>query len=115
MTSVGTGNTFGNWKICLLLFGERWKNGGKGILNKVWGISIFKGRVRDSYTSDFQNWKRKKAFLLRLVDLIKENYETSKSEVHDIIEDKENGAGDENNSDDEDIMFFIDDEEEKGF
>ena len=63
----------------------------------------------------FKIEKEKKRFLLRLVDLIKENYETSKSEVHDIIEDKENGAGDENNSDDEDIMFFIDDEEEKGF
>ena len=50
---------------------------------------------------------------MRLVDLIKEIYETPKSEEHKIIEDKENGTGNENNSDDEDIMFFIDDEEEK--
>ena len=50
---------------------------------------------------------------MRLVDLIKEKYETPKSEAHEIIEDKENGTGDKNNSDDEDIMFFIDDEEEK--
>ena len=55
----------------------------------------------------------KKRFLLRLVDLIKENYETPKSEAHEIIEDKENGTGDKNNSDDEDTMFFKDDEEEK--
>ena len=44
--------------------------------------------------------------------MIKENYETRKSEAHEIIEDKENETGDENNSDDEDIMFLIDDEEE---
>ena len=50
---------------------------------------------------------------MRLVDLIKEIYETPKSEEHKIIEDKENGTGNENNSDDEDIMFFIDDKEEK--
>ena len=50
----------------------------------------------------------------RLVDLIKEKYEAPNSEAHEIIEDKENGTGDENNSDDEDIMFFIDEEEEKG-
>ena len=61
----------------------------------------------------FKIEEEKKCFLLRLVDLIKENYETPKSEAHEIIEDKENGTGDENNSDDEDIMFFIDDEEEK--
>ena len=76
------------------------------------GISISKGQLRDSYTSDFQNW-RKKALLLKLVDLIKENYETPKSEAHEILEDKENGAGNENNSDDEDIMFFIHEEKEK--
>ena len=46
--------------------------------------------------------------------MIKEKYETSKSKAHEIIEDKENGTGDENNSDDEDIIFFIDDEEQKG-
>ena len=57
--------------------------------------------------------KEKKCFLLRLVGLIKEKYETLKPEAHGIIEDKENGTGDENNYDDEDIMFFIDDEEEK--
>ena len=45
--------------------------------------------------------------------MIKEKYETPKSEAHEIIEDKENGTVDKNNSDDEDIMFFIDDEEEK--
>ena len=55
----------------------------------------------------------KKRFLLRLVDLTKENYDTPKSEVHEIIEDKENGTGDENNSDEEDIIFSIDGEEEK--
>ena len=55
----------------------------------------------------------KKRFLLRLVDLIKENCQTPKSESHEIIDDKENGTGDENNSDDEDIMFFIVDQEEK--
>ena len=53
----------------------------------------------------------KKRFLLRLVDLTKENYDTPKSEVNEIIEDKEKGTGDENDSDDEDIIFFIDDEE----
>ena len=61
----------------------------------------------------FKIEEEKKRFLLRLVDLIKENYETPKSEAHEIIEDKENGTGDENNSDDEDIMFFIDDKEKK--
>ena len=29
------------------LFGERWKHGGKGISNKVWGISNSKGQLRD--------------------------------------------------------------------
>ena len=58
--------------------------------------------------------EEKNYFLLRLVDLSKENYETPKSEEHKIIGCKENGTGNENNSDDEDIMFFIDDEEEKG-
>ena len=53
--------------------------------------------------------EEKKHFLLRLVDFIKENYETPKSEAHEIIEDNENGTGDENNSDDEEK----DDEEEK--
>ena len=53
--------------------------------------------------------EEKKHFLLRLVDFIKENYETPKSEAHEIIEDNENGTGDENNSDDEET----DDEEEK--
>ena len=48
-----------------------------------------------------------------MVDLIKENYETPKSEAHEIIEDKENETGDENNSDGEDTMFFINDKEEK--
>ena len=46
---------------------------------------------------------------MRLVDFIKENYETPKSEAYEIIEDNENGTGDENNSDDEEK----DDEEEK--
>ena len=61
----------------------------------------------------FINEEEKKCFLLRLIDLIKENYKTPKSEAHEITEDKENGTRNENNSDDEDIMFFIDDEEEK--
>ena len=61
----------------------------------------------------FKIEEEKKRFLLTLVDLIKENYETLKSEAHEIIEDKENGTSDENNFDDEDIMFFIDDKEEK--
>ena len=55
--------------------------------------------------------EEKKRFLLKLANLIKGNCERSKSEAHEIIEDKENGTGHENNSDDEDIMFFIDDEE----
>ena len=47
------------------------------------------------------------------MDLIKENYETPMSGAHEIIEDKENGTGDENNSDDKDIILFVDDEEER--
>ena len=46
----------------------------------------------------FKIEEEKKHFLLRVVDLIKKNYETPKSEAHEIIEDKENGTGDENNS-----------------
>ena len=61
----------------------------------------------------FKIEEEKKRFLLRLVHLIKENYETPKLEAHEIIEDKKNGTSHENNSDEEDIMFFIDDEEEK--
>ena len=58
---------------------------------------------------------KKKCFLLRLVDLIKENYKMLKSEAHEIIEDKENEAGDENKSDDEDIMFFINTKKKRTF
>ena len=47
-------------------FLERWENGGKGISKKVWGISNSKGKPRDSYTSDFQNWRRKKALSLEI-------------------------------------------------
>ena len=61
----------------------------------------------------FKIEEEKKRFLLTLVDLIKENYETLKSEAHEIIEDKGNGTGDENHSDDEDIRLFIDDDEEE--
>ena len=68
---------------------------------------ILKGGLEIVTQVTFKIEEEKKRFLLRLVDLIKENNETP------IIEDKENGTGDENNSDDEDIMFFIDDEEEK--
>ena len=50
---------------------------------------------------------------MKLEDLIKENYETPKSEAHEILDDKENGTGNENNSDDEAIMFFIHEEKEK--
>ena len=38
----------------------------KCILNKVWGISNSKGQLRDSYTSDFKNWRRKKALSLEI-------------------------------------------------
>ena len=38
-----------------------------------------------------------------------------KSEAHEIIEDKENEAGDENKSDDEDIMFFINTKKKRTF
>ena len=69
--------------------------------------SIPKGSLEIVTQVTFKIEEEKKRFLLRLVDLIKENNETP------IIEDKENGTGDENNSDDEDIMFSIDDEEEK--
>ena len=57
--------------------------------------------------------EEKKRFLL--LDSIKENYKTPKSEAHEIIEDKENGTGDKNNSDDEDIMFFIDVKKKRAF
>ena len=63
----------------------------------------FQRRLRDSYTSDFKI-EEKKRFPLKLVDLIKENYETPKSEAREIIEDKENETGDENNSDDDDVF-----------
>ena len=39
----------------------------------------------------FKIEEKKKRFLLRLADLIKKNYETPKSEAHEIIEGKENG------------------------
>ena len=61
----------------------------------------------------FRTEEEKKHFLL--VDSIKENYNTPKSETHEIIEDKENGTGDKNNSDDEDIMFFIDVKKKRAF
>ena len=63
----------------------------------------------------FKIEEEKKCFLLRLVDLIKENYKMLKSEAHEIIEDKENEAGDENKSDDEDIMFFINTKKKRTF
>ena len=47
--------------------------------------------------------------------MIKENYKMPKSEAHEIIEDKENEAGDENKSDDEDIMFFINTKKKRTF
>ena len=72
---------------------------------------IPKGRLEIVTQVTFKIEGEKKRFLLRLVDLIKENYGTPKSEVNEIIQDKEKGTGDENNSDDEDIIFFIDDEE----
>ena len=52
---------------------------------------------------------------LLLVDSVKENYQTPKSEAHEIIEDKENGTAHKNNSDDEEIMFFIDVKKKRAF
>ena len=72
-----------------------------------------KGSLEVVTLVNFKIEKEKKRFLLRLIDLIKENYETPKSEAQEITEDKENGNGDGNNSDDEDVMLFIDDEEKK--
>ena len=46
------------------LFGVRWKHGGKGISNKVWGISNSKGQLRD--LGRLQNWRRKKALSLEI-------------------------------------------------
>ena len=75
--------------------------------------SIPKGSLEIVTQVTFKIEEEKKRFLLRLVDSIKENYKTPKSEAHELTEDKKNGTGDENNSDDEDIMFFIHDKEEK--
>ena len=75
--------------------------------------SIPKGSLEIVTQVTFKIEEEKKRFLLTLVDLIKENYETLKSEAHEIIEDKGNGTGDENHSDGEDIRLFIDDDEEQ--
>ena len=77
------------------------------------GISNSKVGLEIVTQVPFKIEEEKNCFLLRLVDLIKKNYETPKSEADEIIEDKENGTDNENNSDDEDIMFFIDDAEKK--
>ena len=74
---------------------------------------IPKGGLEIVAQKAFKIEEEKKRFLLRLANLIKGNCERSKSEAHEIIEDKENGTGHESNSDDEDIIFFIDDKEEQ--
>ena len=59
--------------------------------------AVPKGCLKIIRQVTFKIEEEKKRFLLRLVDLIKENYETPKSEAHKIIEGKENGTDSENN------------------
>ena len=98
------------------LFTSFWREVEKWWKNVYWTkfeeSPIPKGNLEIVTQVTFKIEEGKKRFLLRLVDWIKENYETPKSEAHEIIEDEENGTSNENNSDSEDIMFFIDDKEE---
>ena len=97
------------------LFTSFWRGGkmeAKVYRTKCEESPIPKGGLEIVTQVNFKIETEKKRFLLRLIDLIKENYEAPKSEAHEMIEDKKNvGTGDENNSDDENIMFFMNDEE----